>query len=99
MVGLMKLEAEIRSLVKKAQQGDRAAFDRLFERYRTGVRDLIGMRLRDPARKKLEVDDLVQETFLRALQKIGSFKWQGDESFLRWLRGIGANVVLQSTGR
>jgi RNA polymerase sigma-70 factor (ECF subfamily) len=99
MVGLMKLEAEIRTLVRKAQKGDRAAFDQLFERYRSGVRSHLELRLREPARRKVDVDDLLQETFLRALQKIGSFRWQGEESFLRWLRGIGTNVVLQAAGR
>jgi RNA polymerase sigma-70 factor, ECF subfamily len=95
----MKLEAEIRTLVRKAQKGDRAAFDQLFERYRAGVRTHLEIRLREPMRRKLDVDDLLQETFLRALQKIGSFEWQGEDSFLRWLRGIGANVVLQAAGR
>ena len=60
-------------LVAASQAGDRAAFAELYRRFRPVIERYVGWRVQDWA----EVEDLVSETFLRALRGIGSVSYQG----------------------
>lgn len=83
-------------LIRDAQRGDTAAFEEL---YRLHVAKIYGLCLRmcsNPAK----AEDLTQEAFVRAWQKLGSFRRQS--SFLTWLHRLTVNLVLgnlRSTGR
>jgi RNA polymerase sigma-70 factor (ECF subfamily) len=55
----------------------------------------IGRRLRS----KLDADDLLQETFLRAHQSVGRFRGTTEDEFLAWLRGILAHVLADQIRR
>ena len=46
-----------------------------------------------------DLGDVIQETLLRAFRSIARFDWQGEESFLRWMGGIGRHVVLKLASR
>ena len=46
----------------------------------------------------VEIDDLLQETFLRAFRDIGSFQYESPGSFWNWLSSI-ANHVTQDAAR
>lgn len=89
----------MQALVEKAQGGDREAFARLAEDSRDRLQAFIQSRRRGSSRHDFEVDDVLQETFLRAFQAIGRFRWQARDSFLLWLEGIAGNVLLQLAGR
>ncbi len=54
------------------------------------VRQRLGRRLR----ARIEAEGVLQETFLKALQSLPSYRDQGPDSFLRWLRGIAENLLL-----
>lgn len=86
-------------LVGRAQRGDQRAFDELVEQYRDRLRSSFNGRIGAGLRKSVEVDDLVQETFLWAFKSIRTFEWQGENSFLRWLGGISHHVVLKAADR
>jgi RNA polymerase sigma-70 factor, ECF subfamily len=86
-------------LLRKAQSGDRDAFQLLVVLYQARVERLIASRLRAHHVKRVEVDDVHQETLLRSYRALKSFEWQGEESFLRWLGGIVENVVLEIARR
>jgi RNA polymerase sigma-70 factor, ECF subfamily len=58
-----------RNLVLRVQQGETDAFDGLVRGYIRRARGLARRLMRDPE----DADDLVQDAFLRALEKIGSF--------------------------
>ena len=83
-------------LVRGAQRGDTAAFEEL---YRMHVSKVYGLCLRmccNPGK----AEDLTQEAFIRAWQKLGSFRRQS--SFSTWLHRLAVNLVLghlRSTGR
>jgi len=55
---------------------------------------LLYFKLSPRARQFSEVDDLIQETLLRAFRDIGSFSYQSPGSFLRWLSSIGDHVII-----
>jgi RNA polymerase sigma-70 factor (ECF subfamily) len=83
-------------LVQRVQQGDKNAFDVLVRRYQHRIAAVIGRYIHDPA----EVQDVAQETFLRAWRALGQFR--ADSQFYTWLFRIAVNAAknhLVSSGR
>lgn len=83
-------------LVRKVQRGDSRAFDLLVQKYQHRVGHLIARYVRDPA----EVDDVAQETFIKAYRGMANFR--GDSAFYTWLYRIAINTAknhLVSAGR
>jgi RNA polymerase sigma-70 factor (ECF subfamily) len=74
-------------LVRRAQAGDRRAFDLLVLKYQQKVVNLIGRYVRDPA----EVLDVAQDAFLKAYRALDGFR--GDSAFYTWLYRIAVNTV------
>jgi RNA polymerase sigma-70 factor (ECF subfamily) len=72
--------------VAAAQDGDRAAFGQLYERYARMVHGVLLARV--PVG---EVDDLVQDVFMRALRRLSTLRDAG--SFGAWLAAIARNVA------
>ena len=95
---VMKSQDHIQELVQHAQQGDVGAFSKLTNHYRERLEGLVRVRLGERLQAALELEDIVQESFLRAFQSIHDFSWRGEESFLRWLGGI-SNHVLQEEAK
>ena len=69
-------------LVARAKKGDRQAFGILVELYHGRVRLLVGLRLGAKLRRMVDVEDVVQETYLQAFRGIKSFQWHDDNSFV-----------------
>jgi RNA polymerase sigma-70 factor, ECF subfamily len=83
-------------LVERAQQGDQKAFGLLVEKYNRKLGRLLGRMIRDQA----EVEDVVQESFIKAYRALPNFR--GDSAFYTWLYRIGINTAknyLVSLGR
>jgi RNA polymerase sigma-70 factor, ECF subfamily len=76
-------------LVHSAQQGDTAAFGRLYDRYVDVVYRYVLFRVGD---REL-AEDVTSETFLRALRRIGSVSYQGRDVGA-WFVTIARNLVL-----
>ena len=74
--------------IRLAQEGDGAAFERIFRRYSRRVYALC-LRM---ARNKTDAEDLTQEAFLQLFRKIHTFR--GESAFSTWLYRVCANVVL-----
>jgi RNA polymerase sigma-70 factor (ECF subfamily) len=69
-----------------AARGDAGAFDRVYAAHVRAVRSL--------ARRAVpieDVEDVAQEIFTRAWQKLGTFR--GDAAFGTWLRRVAINVI------
>jgi len=79
---------DVVALVRKAQQGDAEAFGELYDRYLDLVYRYVYYRVGG----KALAEDLVSETFLRALRRIGTFEWQGRD-FAAWLITIARNII------
>jgi RNA polymerase sigma-70 factor (ECF subfamily) len=75
-------------LVGRAQRGDVAAFEEL---YRSNVGRTYALCLR-MTRDPHQAEELTQESYLRAWQKLGGFR--GDSAFATWLHRVAVNVVL-----
>jgi RNA polymerase sigma factor (sigma-70 family) len=82
------------ALLEKAQSGDEEALSRLFAKHRRRLAVLIHYKLSSQARQFCDVEDLVQETHLRAFRDIGRFTYQSPGSFLRWLSSIADHAII-----
>ena len=93
MTELTMTDIGTQALVAKAQAGDREAFGGLVARYEDQLRERLGLRMRWQVRGKTELDDVLQETFLRAFESIAHFKWHDENRFIRWLLSIAENRI------
>jgi RNA polymerase sigma-70 factor (ECF subfamily) len=78
----------VRELVDQARGGDGDAFGALYDRYVDTVYRYVYYRVGSA----VLAEDLVSETFLRALRRINSFRWQGS-GFGAWLTTIARNLI------
>ena len=72
--------------VRRAQAGDRRAFDALYRMHHPQIYGTIARRMND----RDLVDDLVQITFLKAFRSLRAFR--GEAAFSTWLTQIALNV-------
>jgi RNA polymerase sigma-70 factor (ECF subfamily) len=89
----MLLPDETEALVLKCKAGDRSAFEALVEEYEGRLQSVLRARIGVALRGRIQAEDIVQETFLRAFQSIGEFRWRGEDSFYRWLCGIAEHLI------
>lgn len=75
-------------IVRRAQMGDSAAFESIYQRHASRVYALCLRMLRDP----VEAEDLAQEVFLQLFRKLHTFR--GESAFSTWLHRLTVNVVL-----
>jgi len=76
-----------RQLVERAQRGDKHAFGLLVTKYQRKLSRLLSRFVKDPT----EVEDVVQEAFIKAYRALPSFR--GDSAFYTWLYRIGINTA------
>ena len=77
-------------LVQRSQAGDARAFELLVIKYQRRIQRLIGRMVRDPHL----VEDIAQETFIRAYRALGQFR--GEAQFYTWLYRIAVNTAKKS---
>ena len=76
--------ADLRGLVRAARAGNQQAFERLYEQFGRMVHGIMLARI-----PRLHVDDLVQEVFLAAWQRLDRLR--DEEAFGGWLAMIARN--------
>jgi RNA polymerase sigma-70 factor, ECF subfamily len=74
--------------IRRAQQGDAAAFERIYQLHNRRVYSLCLRMVGNTA----EAEDLTQEAFLQLFRKISTFR--GESAFSTWLHRLAVNVVL-----
>jgi RNA polymerase sigma-70 factor, ECF subfamily len=74
--------------IRRAQAGDAAAFEFLYQLHSRRVYALCLRMVNNPA----DAEDLMQEAFLQLFRKIGTFR--GESAFSTWLHRMTVNVVL-----
>lgn len=76
------------ALVELARNGDSEAFGQLYDHYHASVYRFLYYRVGSVPL----AEDLMSETFFRALRSMGSFRWQGKD-FGAWLMTIARNLT------
>jgi RNA polymerase sigma-70 factor, ECF subfamily len=82
-------------LIRRAQQGDRAAQDRLFDRYRPQLHLQAERKLGRRPLGGINASDVVQETLLRAYDHLGDMEKSGRPELESWLQRILKNTIIQ----
>src|ERR1017187_9359238 len=81
-------------LLERAKAGDEAALSKAFDLHRRRLAVLVHYKLSPRARDFSEVEDVVQEVFLRAFRDLGRFQYQSPGSFFRRLSAIAGHVIV-----
>jgi RNA polymerase sigma-70 factor (ECF subfamily) len=84
------------SLIERIRRGDRDAFTPLFEKYRPRLTALLHCRVGPRLRASVEVEDLLQETMLRAFRELDHFSYRSPGSFFRWISRIADHVTVDA---
>jgi RNA polymerase sigma-70 factor (ECF subfamily) len=82
-------DARIEVDVRRAQQGDVRAFEAIYRAHAPAIHSLC----RRMSASDREARDLVQDVFVRAWEKLESFR--GQSTLATWLHRLAVNVVLQ----
>lgn len=77
-------------LVRRAQDGDRSSFEKLY-RLNAGMVYALSLRL---TRRPPEAEEMTQEVFVRAWQKVDTFRTPGH--FGAWLKRVAVNLAISS---
>ena len=80
-----------RSLAELVLGGDELAFRQLYGRHTPRLYLLV---LRFLGGAEADAEDVVQDTWLKATERLGTFRWEA--SFGSWLSAIGLNVARES---
>jgi RNA polymerase sigma factor (sigma-70 family) len=83
------VQVDDKELVSLSLEGDVTAFESLYRRHRDRI---YGLMWRLCGGDRGIAEDLLQESFVRAWQKLQSFR--GDSQFGTWLHRLAANVAL-----
>ncbi|MBR6026183.1 MAG: RNA polymerase sigma factor RpoE [Neisseriaceae bacterium] len=75
------------NLVERVQKGEQGAFDLLVSKYQRRLTRLLSRFIRD----EHEVDDVAQETFIKAYRALPNFR--GESAFYTWLYRIAINTA------
>jgi len=73
--------------VRRVQAGERRAFDQIVSRYQHRIANVVAQYVRDPR----EVEDVVQDAFLKAYRALARFR--GESSLYTWLYRIAVNTA------
>ena len=99
MTHTMTHEDTMATRFAQAKAGDRTAFDALVQETRDLLRSTIERRVGPLLRQRLNPEDVLQETYLRAFQSIERIEWRGHAAFARWLAAIAENLILDAARR
>lgn len=86
-------------LVRRLQQGDEGALDRLCERYLPRMRRWARGRLPRRARALVDTDDLVQDVLIQTIRRLGVFEYGRPHALQAYVRHALHNQVRQEMRR
>jgi RNA polymerase sigma-70 factor (ECF subfamily) len=99
MSGHEEQDLEITRLLNHAREGDGPALGQLLQRYRNYLHLLARVQIGRRMQGKLDVADVVQETFLEVHRGIGQFRGRSEQQFLAWLRQILVGILANQVRR
>jgi RNA polymerase sigma-70 factor (ECF subfamily) len=86
-------------LIARAVGGDRQALVALLYQHYEPLAAHLRRKLPAGGRGVLDVDDILQQTFLKAFQHIHTFAARGENAFYRWLRTLGDHACIDAARR
>ena len=84
---------DIQALLAQARDGDGSAFGELCRSQEAVLEARIRSLLGPGLRAKIQPEDILQETFLRAFESLDRFREEDAAMFLRWLTSIAEHLI------
>lgn len=91
-------ESEV-ELVQKAIAGDRAALSELLLTYYDDLQRQVSVKISNDLRGLVRAEDIMQQTFVRVAQAIGTFEMRHPRAFRAWLKTIALNLLKDAEKR
>lgn len=82
-------------LVRRAQDGDRAALESLFERYLPRVRQIVALRMGFQPSRFDQHEDLVQEALFNTFKNLDRYEERSHATFRHWISQCAVNSIRQ----
>ena len=89
-----KPSPETVSLLRRCKEGDRQALEDLATRFYPAVSRIVRARAGPGLRRREDLEDLVQDAFVRVLEGLEKFEARPDAHFVAYLAHIAHNVVV-----
>jgi RNA polymerase sigma-70 factor (ECF subfamily) len=89
-------DPETEMWLRRARDGDDAAVRWLLDRYRGRLRRMIDLRLDDRLASRLDASDVVQDTLMDAVQKLGTYLCERPLPFYPWLHRLASERLAQA---
>ncbi len=93
----MQKKEDARRLIARAKNGDREAFAQLVSQFQPRLMGFIRARLGTRLRHQVEVEDIFQDSVLRAFQSMDRFQWKGEHALFSWLATVVEYVIRDLT--
>jgi RNA polymerase sigma-70 factor (ECF subfamily) len=77
---------EVKPLLDRVRQGDRAALDRLLAEHRDFLRRVVDLRMESSLRTRIDPSDVVQEALVEAARRMADYLAREPMPFHLWLR-------------
>lgn len=87
-------DAEVQALLERARHGESAAFEQLFRTCQEPLRQAIALRLDRRVAARVDVLDVLQDTYLEASRRLEVYLREPAMPFLLWLRWIAREQVI-----
>jgi RNA polymerase sigma-70 factor, ECF subfamily len=87
------------ALISRAVAGDRVALSQLLLLYFDELHQHVESRISHRLQGLVRADDILQQTFVRAAQAVGTFEPRHADAFRGWLRTIADNLVRDAEKR
>lgn len=82
-------------LVRRAKLGDEKAVEQLFAAHRGYLRKLIDLRMGKELAQRLDASDVVQETQMRAIERLSAYLENQEIEFRLWLRSQALDRIVE----
>jgi RNA polymerase sigma-70 factor, ECF subfamily len=90
---------ETDDLLKRVEQRDPEAVDRLWERHRAPLKRMVGLRLDEALARRVDASDVVQDVLIEANQRIREYLHNPSMPFHLWLRQIARDHMIDQHRR
>ena len=90
---------ETQALLKRVEQAEPGAAERLWEQHREPLRRLVGLRLDDALARRVDASDVVQEVLITANQRLNEYIRNPVMPFHLWLRQIAHDQMIDQHRR
>ena len=91
-----KSSSDDEKLLQRASRGDQEAFDQLFQKSAAALCKAISFRLSLQVRRRVDANDILQETYAVAFRRLPEFMENRPMAFWLWLRQLARDQVIMA---